>query len=83
MSQVVKNLFSIVLEWLLPKKKEFPIMLILVCLLTSMLIVIIPPEMEGLALALESNWIFLLLSSGAPVTKSGCDSIAGKISWPT
>lgn len=54
MNQVVENLFSVVLEWLF-SEKEFPIMLILISLLTSMLIVFIPPEMGGLALALPSN----------------------------
>lgn len=69
MNQVVKNLFSVVLEWLFPEK-EFPIVLILISLLASTLIVIIPPEMGGLALAPQSNWISLILSSGASVTKS-------------
>lgn len=79
MNQVVKNLFSVVLEWLF-SEKEFPIVLILISLLTSMLIVIIPPEMGGLALALQSNWISLILNCGASITKSVWDLVAGKIS---
>lgn len=79
MNQVVKNLFSVALEWLF-SEKEFPIVLILISLLTSMLIVIIPPEMGGLALALQSNWISLILNYGASITKSVWDLVAGKIS---
>lgn len=47
MNQVVKNLFIVVLEWLF-SENEYPIMFILISLLTSMLLVIMILKWEVL-----------------------------------